>query len=342
MEKPNNIILIILIFNLCFMFYLYLQIKHLKKEQFSSTSQEQLKQTIKDIYQADIGAIRTLSDIAGKLQAGGTITVPGDLTITGSLTTGSLKNSSFETGYLDTSKEGNAGKIVYGGSFDPAALCILGKGTDGTNRKVHIWDNLVVNRDTLIQNNLDIGTTTNTFYLNTQGTAKLNNLETEYIKVCATDANADGVSGTISNGKHDAASLCIIGKKVGENRTIHMWDDLLVNRNLYVANNINVPGDGFNSCMSYVTGAGGNILMSVPLTTGLYISTYSLSNDSNTTGSVWTYIMPDTRNGGSLNTALWNGRIGNIEWNIVNNNQVTAKYNYTGLASLRIVKICNF
>ena len=55
-----------------------------------------------------------------------------------------------DLGTSDASREGNAGKIWYGGAWDTGALAIVGKGTAGGNRKIHLWDNV------LVDNNLDV------------------------------------------------------------------------------------------------------------------------------------------------------------------------------------------
>ena len=77
------------------------------------------------------------------------------------------KNTPIEFGAGET-KEVNAGKITYG-TWDDKALCIVGGGGaagQGT-RKVHVWDDLIVNNDLNVTNNLKVNNTINTGGLNT-------------------------------------------------------------------------------------------------------------------------------------------------------------------------------
>jgi hypothetical protein len=50
-----------------------------------------------------------------------------------------------DLGFGDATRDGNAGKIEYG-TFDSTALCIVGKGTSGTTRNIHMWDNVTINQ----------------------------------------------------------------------------------------------------------------------------------------------------------------------------------------------------
>jgi hypothetical protein len=343
MDK-NNIIIIILIINLLFTFYLYFKINK-TNENFTASSPDQLKQTIKDIYQADIASIRSLADIATKLQAGGT-TVPGNLKISQILGVNYIDTAFNDT---TTGRSQFAGRIQYGG-LDANALGIVGKGLGETDRLVHIWDHCKVENSltvpTINATNITATNITSTNLNLTNIVAPVFKMNRGIVKA-QPECYMDFVS--------SPESATIVGKAVDKttdnlgSRRIDLWDNVIVygslttsTGNIQAQGNINCVTDGFNSSIFYKTGNGNIAISSSPLTPGLYISTYCLNNDTNTTGSVWTYIVSSTANGGSLNTALWNGRLGTIQWNIVNTNIVTATYGFEGSASLRIVKICNF
>lgn len=82
MQYKNIIvlILILLILQLCTNIFLYKKSK--KIENMSNVST--ITNKIKEIYQADVQAIRSLSEISQKLQNGG-LTIPGNLTVTGNV-----------------------------------------------------------------------------------------------------------------------------------------------------------------------------------------------------------------------------------------------------------------
>ncbi len=63
-------------------FFLFIYMFIFKNEGFQSTTQNQIKDMIKEVYLADIEAIRNLSSIVKELQTGG-LTIPGDLTVQG-------------------------------------------------------------------------------------------------------------------------------------------------------------------------------------------------------------------------------------------------------------------
>jgi hypothetical protein len=322
MQISNKTILIIMFI---FFIYFFYKINKLEKEQFSSTSQEQLKQTIKDIYQADIGAIRTLSDIAGKLQAGG-ITVPGNLTITGDVISNVVK-----TAFIGLGNKG--ANILVGGQVDNEPLYISGAypKTIGTgDRRVQISESLSVDKNIT------------TDFINCNNLNATNIAATGNITALGV-INAGGF--TIGNMGADLKAggttepLYISGKYANTygtgDRNIRMSENVTIDKNL------NCVSDGFNSCIFYVTGINDNTLISVALEIGLYIASYSLAKGL-ATGSAWVYII---NYNGSHTVPIWYGSDGHIEWGIVNSNQVTAKYGGgggVGTSSLRIVKICNF
>ena len=82
MQYKNIIILILilLILQICTNVFLYKKSK--KIENMSNVNT--LTNKIKEIYQADVQAIRSLSEISQKLQNGG-LTIPGNLTVTGNI-----------------------------------------------------------------------------------------------------------------------------------------------------------------------------------------------------------------------------------------------------------------
>jgi hypothetical protein len=50
--------------------------------------------------------------------------------------------------------------------------------------------------------------------------------------------SGDNVSNSISDGKYDTDALCIVGKGTHPNRKIHMWDDVVVDRNIYASSGV--------------------------------------------------------------------------------------------------------
>lgn len=90
--KFNTILLIIV---LVLIFHLYWT--NDTKETMAEVSSD-IKEAVKQVYLADVEAIRNLSEVATKLQAGG-LTVPGNLTTTGTLiTNGNLNIKDFSIG----------------------------------------------------------------------------------------------------------------------------------------------------------------------------------------------------------------------------------------------------
>jgi hypothetical protein len=62
-----------------------------------------IKEAVKQVYLADVEAIRNLSEVATKLQAGG-LTIPGNLTVTGTIkASGEISNNSFSLSVLNNS-----------------------------------------------------------------------------------------------------------------------------------------------------------------------------------------------------------------------------------------------
>ena len=71
---------------------IYLIFSHSKKNKnienfaFSDTDKNEIRGIIKEIYNTDMDAIRTLADFAKKIQDGNNLTIPGNLTVTGTIT----------------------------------------------------------------------------------------------------------------------------------------------------------------------------------------------------------------------------------------------------------------
>jgi microcystin-dependent protein len=93
-----NLVLFVVLFVIAFHQYWcassYIRLTRLSKSKMQSLDRKtepmanldvtpQLKEAIKQVYIADVEAIRNLSDVANKLQKGG-LTIPGNLTVTGS------------------------------------------------------------------------------------------------------------------------------------------------------------------------------------------------------------------------------------------------------------------
>ncbi len=210
--------------------FIYDQIKSLfysKKEGFDATTD--VIAAINKVYNADIEAIRNLSSIAQKLLAGG-LTVPGNLLLP--------SGGELDLGSNDTTRETNAGKIVYG-KFETDSLGIVGKGNLGGNRKIKMWDNVEIATNLNVGNTLSAGniftnsinTNTNPIYFwapgdpnhfigHSQGTRKWNN----------GSPNGPAVVGW------DGGSL---GSTNGGDKTALTWDK---NGNVNINGNLNIKG----------------------------------------------------------------------------------------------------
>lgn len=67
-----------------FIFHLYFKMDCIKESMADTDISPQIKDAIKQLYAADVEAIRNLSDVATKLQKEG-LTIPGNLTVTGTI-----------------------------------------------------------------------------------------------------------------------------------------------------------------------------------------------------------------------------------------------------------------
>ena len=95
----------------------YLFVLHKVETMADVSNTDQIKEAVKQIYMADVEAIRNLSNVATKLQAGG-LTVPGTMTLTGNMLINNsdqqdklivYKNGDTKPPYLFYNKQGTTG-----------------------------------------------------------------------------------------------------------------------------------------------------------------------------------------------------------------------------------------
>ena len=105
----RDILLIIII--------IYLILSHSKKnkniEKFalSVDDKNEVRTLIKEIYNTDLDAIRTLSDFAKKIQDGNNLNISGNLNVTGTINSGSITSSGSITGAGNLNISGSDNKI---------------------------------------------------------------------------------------------------------------------------------------------------------------------------------------------------------------------------------------
>lgn len=126
----KDIVLIILV--ICIIYLLYKDFT--KKEGFNQSSQTG--------YQADIEAIRNLSSIATQLTTNNTLTMPGQLNISGSVLSMTNQKPIIDLGAGDTNRQVDSGKIGYNIWED--ALNIVGKGNPSEARRISLYDNVKI------------------------------------------------------------------------------------------------------------------------------------------------------------------------------------------------------
>ena len=146
--KIDLVFLIVLSIVIAYLFMLYkIDCKVDKVDKIENMADvstiDQIKELIKQVYQADVEAIRTLSNVATQLQAGG-ITVPGQLKVGGKLSTNNLDPANMPDGW------GGGLRI-----FDGYASGTIGFGPDGKKLNAYInsggaivGDNLTVQTGT--------------------------------------------------------------------------------------------------------------------------------------------------------------------------------------------------
>jgi hypothetical protein len=104
------------------------------------------RQAVREIYNADIDAIRNLSTVATKLQAGG-LTVPGVMK-TNKI---NLTNDKWENQH-----EGNGKSYVVSDDGNYKKLMLVGNNTGGDVRRVGMWDDVEISRHLQVNGNLRI------------------------------------------------------------------------------------------------------------------------------------------------------------------------------------------
>ena len=206
-------------FILIFLVLGYLLYKDLTKEGFDTT--DDIKTAVKTLYNADIQAIRNLSDIATKLVAGG-LTVPGNLNVSGTLSSQYLNTPGITYG---ASKDGVSSTIT-DSKFEGNSLCIVGQDNPAGGRKINMWDHVEIK-----------GNLTNLGYISTN-----NDLLLQTGKVI--DFGSNDTTKELNAGKIGynifGDNLSIVGKgsKSGEPRRIKLWDNVDIQSKLSVNDNI--------------------------------------------------------------------------------------------------------
>ena len=146
LEDINNGKYNIVLFNIIFIYFILIAYlfhnQNCMKENMADVPVD-IKEAIKQVYSADVEAIRNLSNVATQLQAGG-LTIPGNLTVTGDVTVGSNLNVGIKDKTDGTitviDKSGNPGKsnliirgtiVAWTGAAAPPgwALCDGANGT---------------------------------------------------------------------------------------------------------------------------------------------------------------------------------------------------------------------
>ena len=169
---------------------------------------DQIKEAIKQVYVADVDAIRNLSEVASKLQAGG-LTVPGQLKASGKLATNNLDPNNMPDGWTGGLRilDGYAsGTMGFGPDGKKLNASINSAGAIG-GTKLNIEDKIIVN-DTI------------------QGPNGRMRLSNQGIMFGGPNTDRETNSGQISAGLHVANSLNIIGMSTDKgagSRRIDMW-----------------------------------------------------------------------------------------------------------------------
>lgn len=171
----NNMILLIMFIQFCFLMYQISKLSNICNEAFVAIESTDLQTQIATFYQADIAAIQSLGNVAKALISGGNLvpgnlTIGGNLTISGNLTVPNIINTpTFINGIgvpmlqtinlqSDAANNNNTTDTISVGIHDSSALCIVGHGNGiGNNtlpRKIHLWDNVVVDNNLSVNNDI--------------------------------------------------------------------------------------------------------------------------------------------------------------------------------------------
>ncbi len=117
--KHNVTLFVVIIFLL---FHIYYKIDQIKEPMAETDISSQIKEAVKQVYLADVEAIRNLSEVAIKLQKEG-LTIPGNLTVTGNITS---------SGNIVSNNISSNGNLLVKGTFNylPKGTVVSWTGTD--------------------------------------------------------------------------------------------------------------------------------------------------------------------------------------------------------------------
>ena len=210
--KIDLIFLIVLFIVITYIFIIY------KVEKMADVTSigniDQIKEAVKQVYAADVEAIRNLSAVATQLQAAG-LTIPGQLKVGDKLSTNNLDPSNMPDGW------GGGLRI-----FDGYASGTIGFGPDGKklNAYVNSAGNMLGN-DLKLNSNLNVADKiiANGTIQGPNGQMRLSN---QGIMFGGPNADRETNSGQISAGLHIPNSLNIVGMsgdKGSGSRRVDMW-----------------------------------------------------------------------------------------------------------------------
>jgi hypothetical protein len=299
MKITNEMILLIVFIQFCFLIYQILKISNICNEAFTTESNTELQKQIASFYQADIASIQSLGEVAKALIGGGNL-VPGNLTISGNLTAPNIINTpTFTNGIRvplgqkinlqSNTIDNNNADTISSGTFDVSALCIVGHGSGNGSpiRNIHLWDNVVIDRDLNVKSNLtsNSATITGDFTVNNNITSK-----------SATITNDFAVNGKLNVGGRIKAYTPIIYINNGD--VTHNADNYGINQVILFNGPGNLTLPAANSCP-------GQILFITNWTGGNKYMYYNCNGSSNEIRiDSWRTIM--ITNDGNC----WLGRIG--------------------------------
>ncbi|MEW5847245.1 MAG: hypothetical protein AB2A00_00475 [Myxococcota bacterium] len=184
----------------------------------------------------------TLTINPGSVFSGGTL-IDSNLNLNGTLSASSRVNArDLRLGYgINGSDHANAGLLEYRPSFQNDALTITGAGTSTTNRKVKLYDDVVVDESLTVGEELRAGNYASTpaVYLGLGGYNTTRNLG------FALNAGDHTFAGHIAYRPSDFPGyLTIAGAGTSTtNRAIYLLDDVTVDEDLAVGGNVSVSGN---------------------------------------------------------------------------------------------------
>jgi hypothetical protein len=188
-------------------------------EKMSNVSND-IKEGIRQVYLADVDAIRNLSEVAKKLQTGG-ITNPGNLRVNGEIQT-----PGGNTIRCDGRQHIMGEELLY--ILNKSGV-VIGKEWGG-NGNLQVQGNAQVNGNTQVNGDViaGAGVVSNNVILNGQdlgGPSTKTRINAQGIIFGGANNGREGNSAQISAGRHEADSLCIVGMSNPQhaNRKITMW-----------------------------------------------------------------------------------------------------------------------